>query len=94
MTRPTLGLVIFVCNAWWPIALAQTESPLRGMELYSNHCTVCHTSQAHIRENRKGKSLPEVEAWIRRWASELQLNWGNEEVKAVLQYLNARYYKY
>jgi mono/diheme cytochrome c family protein len=64
------------------------------MELYSNHCTVCHTSKVHIQEKRKGRSLAEVEAWIRRWASELQLNWGDEEVKAVLRYLNAHYYKY
>ncbi len=92
--RRTLGIVIFVCNAWWPIAAAQTTSPLRGMELYSNHCTVCHTSQAHIRENRKGTSLAAVEAWIRHWATELQLNWGDEEVKAVLHHLNTHYYKY
>lgn len=92
--RRILGIVILVCNAWWSSAVAQTTNPLRGMELYSNHCTVCHTSQAHIRENRKGKSLAEVEAWIRRWASELQLNWGDEEVQAVLQHLNTHYYKY
>ena len=92
--RPVLGIMILVCSTWWSSAVAQTTSPLRGMELYSNHCTVCHTSQAHIRENRKGKSLVEVEAWIRRWANELQLNWGDEEVQAVLQHLNTHYYKY
>ena len=92
--RPMLGIVILVCSAWWSMAVAQTTSPLRGMELYSNHCTVCHTSQAHIRDNRKGKSLAEVEVWIRRWANELQLNWGDEEVQAVLQHLNTQYYKY
>lgn len=87
-------LLLIVSYGLWLSAPAQPASPLRGMSLYENHCTVCHTSQVHIREKRKGKSLALVEAWIRRWAGELQLEWSDEEVKEVLRYLNSRYYKY
>jgi mono/diheme cytochrome c family protein len=78
---------------WFPAA-TQATSTLRGTELYENHCTACHTSLVHIREKKKGKSLEQVEVWIRRWAGELKLEWRDEEVKDVLQYLNSRYYRY
>ncbi len=75
-------------------APAEAVSPLRSMELYGNHCTVCHQSTVHIREKRKAKSLAQVEVWVRRWASVLKLGWEEEEVKPVAGYLNSRYYQY
>lgn len=74
--------------------VAQSASPLRAMELYGNHCTGCHESTVHMREKRKAKSLAQVEVWVRRWASVLKLGWDEEEVKAVADYLNSRYYQY
>ena len=64
------------------------------MELYENHCSGCHVSRVHIREKRKARSLAEVESWIWQWTKELKLPWTQEEVKEVLAYLNARYYRY
>lgn len=93
MRQVLLFLVITYVGFWW-VPVAQSASPLRGMELYENHCTVCHESQVHIREKRKGKSLVQVEAWIRRWAGELRLGWTDVEVRDVLHYLNSQYYKY
>ena len=78
---------------WFPAA-TQATSTLRGLELYENYCTACHTSLVHIQEKKKGQSLGLVERWIRRWAAELKLQWRDEEVKEVLQYLNSRYYRY
>lgn len=88
-------ICIAVCGALLAFsASAQPTSPLRGMELYENHCTHCHESRAHIREKRKARSLAQIESWIWRWAKELKLSWTNEEVKEVLSYLNTRYYRY
>ena len=89
---------VLVCAILLAAVLTQPvfaqSSPLRGMELYGNHCTVCHDSQVHIREKRKAKSLAQVESWIRHWVKELKLPWTDEEIKEVLTYLNLRYYEY
>jgi len=66
----------------------------RGELLYENHCTGCHTSQAHLRDNRRARSASEVEGWVRRWSGELKLDWSNEDVKDVTNHLVRRYYKF
>ncbi len=64
----------------------------RGRLLYENHCTVCHTSVVHLREQRKATSRAEIQTWVRRWQQELGLQWGTLEVDDVTEHLNDRYY--
>ena len=71
-----------------------TIAPARGELLYDNHCTACHTSVAHVRENRRANSVAAVEAWVRRWSGELKLGWTEDEVTDVTQHLVNRYYKF
>jgi cytochrome c5 len=71
---------------------AATDS--RGELLYENHCTGCHTSRAHLRDNRRAKSVSEVEAWVRRWAGEQKLDWNNDDISDVKDHLVRRYYKF
>jgi hypothetical protein len=66
----------------------------RGLLLYENHCTSCHVSTVHIRDQRKSKDPAELRAWILRWSGELKLNWRDDELADVYQYLNNRYYKF
>ena len=66
----------------------------RGRLLYENHCISCHVSTVHVREQRKSKSQAELRAWILRWSGELKLNWTEDELADVYQYLNNRYYKF
>lgn len=87
--RALLFLVASYISFWW-VPVAQAAGPLRGMALYQNHCTVCHASRVHVREKRQGKSLAQVQAWIRRWAGELRLGWTDEEARDVLHYLNSQ----
>lgn len=86
----------FLVGAGFLLALPLTASanPERGRLLYENHCQVCHTSTVHIREQRKAVTPAELRAFISRWASELKLTWGADELSDVFQYLNNRYYKF
>ena len=74
------------------LATGTRADPERGRLLYENHCTVCHESVVHVREERKSTSRDDVEAWVRRWQQQLNLQWGNSEVDDVIEFLNDRYY--
>jgi mono/diheme cytochrome c family protein len=73
-------------------ALAADEE--RGRLLYENHCTGCHESLIHIRETRKADSPAAIREQIERWRAVLDLDWQEDEVDDVLEYLNQRYYRY
>lgn len=66
----------------------------RGQMLYENHCTRCHASVLHVRENRRAVSLKVLEGWVRRWSGEEKLPWSEEEIVEIVDYLNQRYYKF
>lgn len=86
------GAMVVLCAYSVPVSAAASAE--RGQMLYENHCTSCHTSTVHIREQRKSKSPAEVHAWILRWSGELKLNWSENELVDVYQYLNNRFYKF
>ena len=85
---------------WLPIFLlvlstqALAADQQRGEGLYQNHCTLCHNSRLHIRENRKAFDVLTLKDWVRRWKTHLVLDWGESEVEDVAAYLNARFYKF
>jgi hypothetical protein len=66
----------------------------RGRLLYENHCSSCHSSTVHVRDQRKSKNPAEVRAWILRWSGELKLNWREDDLADVYRHLNNRYYKF
>src|SRR5688500_2999796 len=69
-------------------------TPSRGEMLYENHCTSCHDSIVHVRNNRRAKSLADVEYWVQRWSFDTGLAWKQSEIDDVTQYLVRRYYKF
>ncbi len=75
-------------------SLVRGASHERGEGLYINHCLSCHESTAHIRNNRRAKSLAELRWWVARWAVQLELTWGPDEVEDVTAYLNRTYYRF
>lgn len=68
------------------------DNPDRGRLLYENHCTVCHTSVAHVRANRKAQSIDDIRKQVARWSGHLELQWHAQEIRDVVEYLNRTYY--
>ncbi|MGO9445523.1 MAG: hypothetical protein ACLPXB_12190 [Thiobacillaceae bacterium] len=66
----------------------------RGQLLYENHCTSCHESTVHVRDDRRVQSLTELRERVARWATYLNLHWSEMEVDDVVHYLNNRFYKF
>jgi hypothetical protein len=91
MGKLVVGIAVLI-GVGLLLSFAGTANSERGQLLYENHCMGCHESVVHVRERRHTKTLPELRAEINRWAKELKLGWGSEEVGDVLDYLNARYY--
>ena len=91
ITAALIALVSLAAIGQRPV-VAQPASAERGRLLYENHCTVCHESVVHVREDRKVKTRQDLLAFISRWQNHLGLGWSAEEMNDVREYLNEKYY--
>lgn len=66
----------------------------RGQLLYLAHCSVCHTSQIHWREQKLVTDWDSLVEQVRRWQYISGLSWSEDEIKEVAHYLDALYYGY
>lgn len=68
---------------------------IRGQELYENHCRTCHESWAHERKGRSVvSSLQDLHRRVAAWATHSGLDWSNEEIDDVADYLDQAYYHF
>ena len=81
------GLIVLDALAAFP-----SRDRVRGGLLYENHCTSCHESQVHIRKNHIAHSLAGVRWQVARWADELHLAWGGDEISDVSHFLYDSFY--
>jgi len=88
-------VVLLVLFGRFAYADAQsTNGPGRGELLYSNHCIACHNEQVHWRDKKLARDWNSLHQEVRRWQKTASLGWSDEEIAAVTQYLNTRYYHY
>jgi mono/diheme cytochrome c family protein len=80
--------LVCLCLPW----TAAAQVPGQGEMLYQNHCTACHESTVHVRERTRVGSLADIEAYVQRWSSYLELGWSAAERDAVRDYLNQSFY--
>ena len=66
----------------------------RGELLYSTHCIGCHTAQAHWRDKKLATSWSSLRAEVQRWQANAMLQWSEEDVRDVTQYLNDTFYRF
>ena len=73
-----------------PVASAEFD---RGQALYENHCKSCHEDWAHTREGRRVASMSALRQRVAGWSFHSGLDWGNEEIDDVTDYLNRNFYQ-
>jgi len=81
----TAAITIFSTQAW---------GADRGRLLYENHCVACHESRIHIRKKSEVKEFGDIEIFARRFSKLAGVEWSDDELLLVVNYLNRKYYKF
>jgi len=70
-----------------------TETMAKGKQLHEANCmTGCHNTSVYTRENRKITHLEGLKARVQGCANNFNLPWFDDELAAVVDYLNHTYY--
>lgn len=70
------------------------DSAAEATTLVESNCTKCHGSEVYTRDDRRVQSLSGLEGQVRRCETSLELQWLDEQVTAVTDLLNDRYYHF
>ncbi len=65
-----------------------------GKQLHEKNCMGCHSSEVYTREKRVVNNFSELKERIRQCELANDLTWFDEDIDAVINYLNATYYKF
>lgn len=65
-----------------------------GKKLHEEHCTRCHSPDIYTREKRIVNSYKELAERVRQCELNNELTWFDEEINAVVKYLNSTYYHF
>ncbi|MDZ7753551.1 MAG: cytochrome c [Gammaproteobacteria bacterium] len=94
LRHPLLAVLLAATTV--PVAMAAD-----GKALHDANCMSCHESMMsgdpndiYTRDNRRVTSLDGLEAQVRRCEHSLGLKWFDDEVAAVTDFLNDRFYKF
>jgi mono/diheme cytochrome c family protein len=62
--------------------------------LYSTHCSTCHNSTIHWREQKLATDWTSLKAQVNRWQRYTKLRWSEQDINDVTAYLNTYYYDF
>jgi hypothetical protein len=88
------AFLLFVTGIYVPVYAEKINNASRGELLYAKNCNVCHTSKVHWRDQKQVKNWDGILVQVRRWQSTLGLNWSEEKILDVANYLNENFYKF
>lgn len=91
--KPLLGLIgtLLIFNS---ASILASDAAL-GQRLFSqSRCLECHGAEVFTSPNRKVQNLSQLEQKVRQCDASLSTNWFDDEILAVVQYLNQTYYKF
>lgn len=70
------------------------QDAVSGAVLHAAHCTRCHGAEIYTRPQHIVHSHAELRARVQQCELTAELGWFDEEVDAVVGYLNETYYKF
>lgn len=90
-------LAFALCLACGMHALAYAQPEIgepRGELLYATHCSACHASEIHWRNQRLVTDWDSLVVQVRKWQASIGQSWSDDEIVDVARYLNALYYDF
>ena len=76
------------------VSLPAAANPGKGAALYKKECTACHGSEVFTRPDRRVTSLTALNRQVRQCNHALEKKWFDEDINAVVSYLNQQFYKF
>jgi len=74
--------------------LAANAAADNGAALHQENCTSCHDDGVYKRKDRRVTDMAGLKKQVRRCEQSLGLTWFDEDIDAVVGYLNSTYYKF
>lgn len=94
LKRAILGLTLVLFGKFAGAEAVPMRNSTRGEMLYSTHCIACHNTQIHWRTKNLVTDLSSLQSQVDRWQGISRLHWNDQDIDAVMRYLNALYYHY
>ena len=76
------------------LTIAHAVDMDHGKLLYENNCVGCHSSEVFTREKRMVNNFKELKERISQCELANDLTWFDEDIDAIVNYLNANFYKF
>lgn len=89
----TLAYIAGVCGMAAVCLPASSAEFTRGQALYDNHCKFCHETWVHERDGRHINSLAELRQRVAAWSVHSGLEWTDQEIDDVTDYLSRNFYR-
>jgi len=97
----TIGIVVYATEAAKTLEKQEDKQTSNDNKLYQANCISCHASmfdgkanEIFTRKERKVKTLEGLKARVQMCATNLNLQWFDEEVDDVTTYLNQEFYHF
>jgi len=92
--KPIITMAAVLLSGALSTAQAAEIDLQAGKRLLEKHCTACHGSEVYTRKDRKIQSRSSLSTQVQRCQLAQNLQWFDESVENVAEYLNTRFYHF
>jgi hypothetical protein len=94
MIKRTLLICLCLGFGYSLPTLAETDEGIDAKSFVHEKCSSCHDSSIYTRKNRRVDSLSRLNSQVRMCDAQLGTNLFDEDVTAIVNYLNDNYYHF